>query len=98
MRMKRNTKRYSIAEARDQLARVVHEAEKGTFIELTRRREPVAVMMSLQTYQHFRQKNGQFWRKLQDFRSRLQPDQFLRPGDLEELRDLTRGRSVEISK
>ena len=93
---KRNTKQYSIAQARDQLARAVHEAEEGALIELTRRGQPVAVMISVQTYQHFRQTKGKFWDKLQEFRKRLRPQQQLEPGDLENLRDSTPGRDVEF--
>ncbi|MEW6569314.1 MAG: type II toxin-antitoxin system prevent-host-death family antitoxin, partial [Chloroflexota bacterium] len=40
------TKRYSIAEARQNLAAVVHELERRARIELTRRGKPVAVMLS----------------------------------------------------
>jgi prevent-host-death family protein len=43
-------KQYSIAQARDRLPAIVHEAELGDAIELTRRGKPVAVVMSLQEY------------------------------------------------
>lgn len=36
-------KKYSITEARDNFTSVIHEAEKGTQVELTRRGKPVAV-------------------------------------------------------
>ena len=36
------SKQYSIAEARDNFPRVVHEAETGEAVELTRRGKPVA--------------------------------------------------------
>lgn len=93
---KKSTKRYSIAEARDQLARVVHEAEEGAFIELTRRNEPVAVVISMQEYQNFRQDKGQFWDKLQHFLKNLGADEHLQPEDLKGLRDSTPGRIVEF--
>ena len=44
-------KQYSIAQARDRLPAIVHEAEVGDAIELTRRGKPVAVVMSLREYQ-----------------------------------------------
>jgi len=44
-------KRYSIAEARDRLPGIVHEVEEGGPVELTRRGEPVAVVLSLADYQ-----------------------------------------------
>jgi prevent-host-death family protein len=43
-------RRYSIAEARHDLAAIVHELEGRDLIELTRRGEPVAVMLSLKEY------------------------------------------------
>ena len=39
-------KRYSIAEARNHLPAIVHDAENGAPIELTRRGKPVAVLIS----------------------------------------------------
>jgi prevent-host-death family protein len=43
--------RYSIAEARDHLPRIVHEAEDAGPIELTRRGRPVAVVISMRRYE-----------------------------------------------
>lgn len=40
------TERYSIAEARRNLPRLVHDAERGKAVELTRRGEPVAMLIS----------------------------------------------------
>jgi prevent-host-death family protein len=96
MPARQKKKRYSIAEARDQLTRIVHEAEDGTTIELTRRAEPVAVMISLQEYQHFHQQKDEFWKKLDDFRKRLKAEDYLQPEDFEQLRDFTSGRNVEL--
>ncbi len=92
----RSTKRYSIAEARDQLARVVHEAEEGTLIELTRRNEPVAAVISMQEYQNFRQDKEQFWDKLQRFLKKLSADEHIQTKDLKGLRDSSPGRTVEF--
>jgi antitoxin Phd len=44
-------KTYSIAEARHNLAAIVHEAERQSPVALTRRGEPVAVLLSIQEYQ-----------------------------------------------
>lgn len=38
-------KRYSIAEAQDRLPNLVHEAEGGTRVELTRDGKPVAMIL-----------------------------------------------------
>ena len=44
-------KRYSIAQARDHLPGIVHEVERGTEIELTRRGKLVAVLVSVEQYE-----------------------------------------------
>lgn len=41
---------YSVAEARDKLARLVHEAEHGRPVRITRRGKPVAVLISQADY------------------------------------------------
>lgn len=42
---------YSIAQARNQLSELVHQAESGKAVKLTRRGKPVAVVVSLATYE-----------------------------------------------
>lgn len=44
-------KKYSIAEARDNFTSVVHEAEEGTRVELTRRGKPVAVLVGTEEFE-----------------------------------------------
>ncbi len=44
------SKADSIAEARNQLSRVVHEAENTGEVQLTRRGKPVAVVLSMDEY------------------------------------------------
>ncbi|MGH8680224.1 MAG: type II toxin-antitoxin system Phd/YefM family antitoxin [Burkholderiales bacterium] len=44
------TKTFSISEAKDQLPRIVHEAEAGGAVALTRRGKPVAVLISKAEY------------------------------------------------
>lgn len=59
---------YSIAEARHNLARLVHQVEQGTHVELTRRGKPVAVVIPMGEYS--RQVKGitGFWQAVEDFR------------------------------
>jgi prevent-host-death family protein len=92
----KRTKRYSIAEAKDRLAKIVHEAEGGISIELTRRNEPVAAMISMQQYQQLQQQGGQFWHKLQHFLEKLGPDEHIDADDVKGWRDSTPGRNVEF--
>jgi prevent-host-death family protein len=44
------TKAFSISEAKDQLPRLVHEAEAGRPVALTRRGIPVAILLSKAEY------------------------------------------------
>jgi len=55
------TDQYSIAEARHNLAALVRRLEKQPLIEITRRGEPVAVLMSLQEYQRLSAGRVGFW-------------------------------------
>lgn len=45
------TERYSITEARRNLPRLVHEAEHGKAVELTRRGESVAMLISRRRFE-----------------------------------------------
>lgn len=62
---------YSVADARDRLAELVHEAEQGQPIRITRRGKPAAVLVSEAEFQrsHGRRKWGPgdailAWRKV----------------------------------
>jgi prevent-host-death family protein len=48
------SRRYSIAEARARLPRIVDQAEAGAEIELTRRGRPVAVLVSHREFERLR--------------------------------------------
>ncbi len=62
------SRRYSIAEARHDLAALVHELEGRDLIELTRRGEPVAVMLSLREYRRLTAGRDRFWEAYGAFR------------------------------
>jgi prevent-host-death family protein len=61
--------KYSISQARDQLARLVHEAEEGRPIELTRRGEPVAVVLAIEEYRRLSSKRSSVWTAINQFRA-----------------------------
>lgn len=64
------TKQYSIAEARNQLSKVVHEAEGTGSVELTRRGQPVAVVLSLSEYRRLVTRPARpFWKAIEDLRA-----------------------------
>jgi len=47
---------FSIAEAKDRLPRLVHAAEAGVPVALTRRGKPVAVLISMAEYDRLKRK------------------------------------------
>jgi prevent-host-death family protein len=49
-------KSFSIAEAKDRLPRLVHDAEAGVPVSLTRRGKPVAVLISKTEYDRLKGK------------------------------------------
>jgi prevent-host-death family protein len=60
-------KRVSVAEARDTLPALLHEAE-STPVEIFRRGKPVAVILSRASYDRLRGKSEGVWAALERFR------------------------------
>jgi prevent-host-death family protein len=84
--------RYSIAEARNQLARLVHDAEKGASVELTRRGKPVAVLLSLDQYERAIQGKQSFWDALTAYRKQIDTKELALDASLQDARDDGPGR------
>lgn len=91
-------KRHSIAEARSSLPRLVREAESGKPVELTRRGEPVAVLVGRQHYlrltsggRKFSQAYAEFTRQVDLGELAIDPDAVFAGA-----RDRTRGRDVDL--
>lgn len=61
-------KSYSIAEARDKLAAIVHDVEETAAVEFTRRGKPVAVLLSVGEYRRLRGERRDFWDAYTGFR------------------------------
>ena len=61
-------KRYSIAEAEGNLTDLVHEAEQGIKVELTRRGKPVAVLVGAEDFERLSKKTPDFWEAYEKFR------------------------------
>jgi prevent-host-death family protein len=88
---------YSIAEARANLSDIVDQAEAGVTVELTRRDQPVAVVVSRRTFECLREQRGQFGDAHQQFIGRFCLDEIgLDPGELSTTRDTTAGRRVTL--
>lgn len=90
--------RYSIAEARSNLPRLVREAEQGRAVELTRRGEPVAVLIGRRQFEQLTSGHRGFAEAYEQFRRRfdlagldIDPDELFATA-----RDKTRGRDVRL--
>lgn len=59
----------SIAGARDKLASLVHQAEDGAPVEITRRGRPVAVLLSYHEYQRLLGEGPSFWDAMMAWRN-----------------------------
>ena len=89
--------KYSIAEARHNLAALVHALEKKDHIELTRRGEPVAVLLSMRAYERLTAPKADFWEAYQRFRQTHALDQLaIVPEIFENIRDRSTGRDVNL--
>ena len=63
------SKEYSIADARNQLSEIVHEAEEGEEITLTRRGKPVAVLLARKEYERLaRVEELDLWQAIEAYR------------------------------
>jgi prevent-host-death family protein len=60
----------SITNAKNQLTRLIHKAERGEAVHITRRGKPVAVLLSEEEYACLRQGRGQrnFWDLITEMR------------------------------
>ncbi len=63
------SRRYSIAEARQDLAAIIHEAETGGPIQFTRRGKGVAVLLSQVDYDELTAGQKDFWKAYEAFRA-----------------------------
>jgi antitoxin Phd len=89
------SKRYSIAEARNSLPALVHDAEKGTPVELTRRGKPVAVLISADEYARLAHGRPDLWSALREFRKRHDPLDLDVDAIFADVRDRSAGREVK---
>ena len=92
------TDKHSIAEARRNLPRLVREAERGMAVELTRRGEPVAVLIGWRRFERLVLNRRSFIMAYRDFTN--ESDLTALALDPEELfagtREETPGRDVRL--
>jgi prevent-host-death family protein len=59
----------SITDAKNQLTRLIHEAERGEAVHITRRGKPVAVLLSEDEYARLCQGQRDFWDLIAEMRA-----------------------------
>jgi prevent-host-death family protein len=89
-------KGYSIAEARRQFAAIVREVEKEPAVEITRRGEPVAVILSWREFQRLKSRKD-FWDAYRSFRERFDLSALaIEPEVFAGVRDKSPGREMNL--
>ena len=88
---------FPVADARQDFARLIRTAERGRVVGITRRGEPVAVLLSAAQYLALAGEGDSFMAAVDDVRARLGIDE-LGIGDAEfaGLRDESPGRAVSL--
>jgi len=88
---------YSIANAKNSLSRIVHEAEEGETVHLTRRGKLVAVLLSAKEYQKMNKKQSSPADALQQFlMNEKHKDVDIDPTVFEGLRVKSSGRDIQL--
>lgn len=88
---------YSVAEAKNQLPALIHQAEKTGLVRLTRRGKPVAVLLSQKEYSRLADPPGAWFDRIMALRESGQIGAEDCDGDeFEGLRDRSPGRSVDL--
>ena len=89
------SKSYSISEARDNFAAIVHDVERDSAVELTRRDKPVAVLLSIGEYRRLLGGKETFWDAYSGLRDRFDLEGLnIVPSIFEGLRDVSPGRET----
>lgn len=91
-------KKYSIAQARDNLAAIIHDLELTTSVEITRRGQPVAVLLSKQEYERLKSSTVGFFDACTAFRKKADlSDLNIDPEEVfGGLRERDSGREVDL--
>ena len=90
-------RRYSIAEARSHLPSIIDEAEAGVEVELTRRGQPVAVVVSLRQFERLQGRPSNFSVAYRRFLEKYSLEKIGVDRDFAvSIRDRTTGRNVSL--
>lgn len=90
------THTYSIAEARSRLRAIVDQAEAGLAVEITRRGQPVAVVLSCRELERLRSKRSHFRDAYNGFLDTFSLERIGLDDELSTIRDQSSGRQVSV--
>ena len=91
------SQRYSIAEARSHLPTIIDQAESGVEVELTRRGQPVAVVVSSREFERLRGRRLHFADAYRRFLKKYSLEEIGVESDFAvSTRDRTKGRKVSL--
>lgn len=86
---------YSVAEARNRFAEIVHDLKYISRVEVTRRGRPVAILISIEEFEMLRAGKVSFLSAYEAFRNRVNLSEVgIEPEVFEGLRDPTVGREI----
>jgi prevent-host-death family protein len=89
--------KVSVAEARQHFARLIKRAQQGKTIEITRRGEPVAVLLSASEYSAITGERSSFIDAMRKVRERLGVDELeIGDAEFEGLREESPGREISL--
>ena len=89
--------KVSVAEARQHFARLIKRAQQGKTIEITRRGEPVAVLLSASAYSAITGEHSSFIDAMSQVRERLGVDELeIGDAEFEGLRGESPGREISL--
>jgi len=87
--------RYSIAEARNRFAEIVHDLKHVSRVEVTRRGRPVAILISIEEFEMLRAGSVTFTSAYEAFRNTFYLAKAeIEPKAFEDLRDPSPGREM----
>lgn len=89
-------KEVSISDARENLPSLVRDAERGLTVTLTRRGEPVAVLVSTERYRTHAKSSIPLSEALEAFRNAVDLDELDIESVYGDVRDRSTGRVVQI--
>ena len=86
---------FSIAEARSRLAALIHQVERQSRVQITRRGRPVAVLLSIAEYNRVTSQSKGFWEQYCAYLAAADlPTVQIEPELFEGIRDRSSGREV----